>query len=138
MDQRITLISRGVADLDRAIRFYRDGLGRVPSGSSREGEVAFFQLNGLVLGLWRRHLLAEDARVVDGGGWGGITLAQNRRSREEVDAAVAAAVVAGGSLTLPGSQGSRPAAAGRLAERAGFEPAMGCPIPHFQCGALGH
>ncbi len=98
MDQRITLITLGVADLDRAIRFYRDGLGWVPSGSSVEGEIAFFQLNGMVLGLWPRTLLAEDARVPDGGGWGGLTLAQNQGSREEVDAVVAAMVGAGGTL----------------------------------------
>jgi uncharacterized protein len=98
MDQRITLITLGVADLDRAIRFYRDGLGWTPSGASQEGEVAFFQLNGMVLGLWLRHLLAEDAQVTDGGGWGGIALAQNQVSREAVDAAVAKALAAGATL----------------------------------------
>jgi catechol 2,3-dioxygenase-like lactoylglutathione lyase family enzyme len=98
MDQRLTLITLGVADLDRAIRFYRDGLGWAPSSASQEGEVAFFQLNGMVLGLWSRASLAGDARVVDGGGWGGIALAQNHRSREAVDAAVAAALAAGATL----------------------------------------
>jgi uncharacterized protein len=95
MEQRVTLITLGVEDLERSIRFYRDGLGWAPSSSSQEGEIAFFQLNGLVLGLWPRHLLAADARVVDGGGWGGITLAQNLRSREEVDAAFERALAAG-------------------------------------------
>ena len=98
MDQRITLITLGVEDLERAIRFYRDGLGWRPSASSQEGESAFFQLNATVLGLWSRASLAQDARAADGGGWGGITLAQNHGSREAVDAAVAAAVGAGATL----------------------------------------
>jgi len=98
MDQRLTLVTLGVADLDRAIRFYRDGLGWVPSSASEEGEVAFFQLNGMVLGLWSRASLAGDARVADDGGWGGIALAQNHGSREAVDSAVRAAVAAGATL----------------------------------------
>ena len=98
MDQRVTLITLGVAELERAIRFYGDGLGWAPSASSQEGVIAFFQLNGMVLALWPRTLLAQDARVSDGGGWGGIALAQNHGSREAVDAAVAAAVAAGATL----------------------------------------
>ena len=98
MDQRITLITLGVEDLERAIRFYRDGLGWRPSASSQEGEIAFFQLNGMVLGLWSRASLAQDARAVDSGSWGGVALAQNHGSREAVDAAVAAAVGAGATL----------------------------------------
>jgi hypothetical protein len=98
MDQRITLITLGVEDLERSIRFYRDGLGWVPSAESQPGQIAFFQLNGMVLGLWPRTLLAADARAVDGGGWGGIALAQNQRSQEAVDAAVSAAVEAGATL----------------------------------------
>jgi catechol 2,3-dioxygenase-like lactoylglutathione lyase family enzyme len=95
MDQRITLITLGVADLGRALLFYRDGLGWTPSASSVEGVVAFFQLNGCALALWPRHLLAEDARIADDGGWSGITLAQNQGSRDEVDAVFARALAAG-------------------------------------------
>jgi uncharacterized protein len=98
MDQRVTLVTLGVADLQRAIAFYRDGLGWTPSGSSIEGEIAFFQLNGLALALWPRTLLAEDARLTDDGGWGGITLAQNVGSRDEVDRVVERMVGAGGRL----------------------------------------
>jgi catechol 2,3-dioxygenase-like lactoylglutathione lyase family enzyme len=98
VDQRITLITLGVEDLERAIRFYRDGLGWVPSASSQEGEIAFFQLNGMVLALWPRTLLARDARVSDAGGWGGVALAQNHGSREAVDDAVATAIGAGATL----------------------------------------
>jgi hypothetical protein len=98
MDQRVTLITLGVADLERAIRFYRDGLGWVPSSASQAGEVAFFQVGGIGLALWSRASLAGDARVADGGGWGGIALAQNHGSREAVDAAVASALAAGATL----------------------------------------
>jgi catechol 2,3-dioxygenase-like lactoylglutathione lyase family enzyme len=96
MDQRVTLITVGVADLQRSLAFYRDGLGWTPSGSSQPGEIAFFQLNGLVLALWSRDALAADARVDDAGGWGGITLAQNHPSTEAADAAYARALAAGG------------------------------------------
>ncbi len=101
MEQRLTLITLGVADLERAIGFYRDGLGWVPSAASQEGEVAFFQLNGMVLALWSRASLAADARLPDPGGWGGVTLAQNHRTREAVDAAVERAVAAGATLLKP-------------------------------------
>ena len=98
MDQRITLVTLGVADLERSLRFYRDGLGWTPSGQSMEGEIAFIQLNGLVLALWPRTELAGDARLAVDDGWGGVALAQNHRSREAVDAAVAAVVAAGGTV----------------------------------------
>ena len=101
MDQRVTLITLGVADLERSLRFYRDGLGWAPATASQPGEIAFFQLNGLVLALWPRHLLADDARVTDSGGWGGIALAQNHRSRGAADAAFARAVAAGGRPLKP-------------------------------------
>jgi catechol 2,3-dioxygenase-like lactoylglutathione lyase family enzyme len=98
MQPRITLITLGVADLDRALRFYRDGLGWAPASQSVAGDVAFFQLNGMVLALWGRAELAHDARVQDGGGWGGVALAQNQGSREAVDDVVARAVAAGATM----------------------------------------
>jgi catechol 2,3-dioxygenase-like lactoylglutathione lyase family enzyme len=98
MEPRITLITLGVADLARSLAFYRDGLGWEPASASVEDEVAFFQLNGMVLALWGRGELARDAQVLDGGGWGGIALAQNQVSREAVDDAVARAVAAGATV----------------------------------------
>jgi catechol 2,3-dioxygenase-like lactoylglutathione lyase family enzyme len=98
MDPRITLITLGVADLARAVAFYRDGLGWVPSKASVEGDVAFFQLNGMVLALWSRADLARDAHLDDPGGWGGLAIAQNQVSREAVDEAVARALAAGATL----------------------------------------
>ena len=98
MEPRISLITLGTRDLERAVRFYRDGLGWATS-SAGGGDVAFFQLGGLALGLYPRHLLAEDAQLPEAGsGFGGITLAHNVRSREEVDAVLDAAVAAGGTL----------------------------------------
>ena len=98
MEPRITLITLGVADLTRAVAFYRDGLGWTPSSASVEGDVAFFQLNGMVLALWGRADLARDAQLADPGGWGGMALAQNQASRERVDEVVARAVAAGATV----------------------------------------
>jgi uncharacterized protein len=102
MEPRISLITLGVQDLDRALRFYRDGLGWPVSSASVEGEVAFFRSTGAVLALYPRHLLAADAHLaLDGSGFGGIALAQNVRERTDVDAILAQAEAAGGSILKP-------------------------------------
>lgn len=99
MEPRISLITLGVADLERAQRFYRDGLGFPLSGASVAGEVAFFRTGGTVLALWWRASLAADANLpVEGSGFGGIALAHNVRTRDAVDAVLAEAVAAGGRL----------------------------------------
>lgn len=99
MEQRLSAVTLGVADLPRARRFY-EALGwRSHSGDET---VAFFQANGFVLALWGRAELAADSAVVDSGGWGGITLAHNVRSPSEVDEILAAAAAAGGSIARPG------------------------------------
>ena len=98
MDRRVTLITLGVADLGRALAFYRDGLGWPLSSASVDDDVAFIQLNGMALALWSREKLAEDARLPFHEGWGGITLSQNHGSRDAVDAAAAAAIRAGGTM----------------------------------------
>ena len=95
MEQRISAITLGVRDIDRARGFY-EALGW--RGESPDGEVVFFQAGGMVLALWGRDELAEDSGVVDGGGWGGVTLAYNVRSPEEVDSVVAAAAAAGATV----------------------------------------
>jgi uncharacterized protein len=96
MQQRISLITLGVADVARARAFY-EALGW-RTGAQPDDETVFFQVGGMIVGLWDRAKLAEDSRVEDGGGWGGITLAHNVGSREEVDAIVAGARGAGGSI----------------------------------------
>jgi catechol 2,3-dioxygenase-like lactoylglutathione lyase family enzyme len=96
MEQRLSLVTLGVADLVRSQAFYeRLGWKR---GNTEEG-VAFFQLPGGIMALWSRKALAEDAGIADSGaGFGGMALAYNARSREEVDAVIAEAVTAGGRL----------------------------------------
>lgn len=95
MEQRVTAITLGVADIGRARAFY-EALGW--RGESPDGEVVFFQAGGMVLALWGRDKLAEDSAVVDGGGWGGVTLAYNVGSPEEVDSVVAEASAAGATI----------------------------------------
>jgi catechol 2,3-dioxygenase-like lactoylglutathione lyase family enzyme len=85
MRPRLSLVTLGVRDFERSLQFYRDGLGWRPSSAS-QGDVAFFQLSGVVLALYPRDKLAEDARVSpQGSGFSGITLAYNAKSQEEVD-----------------------------------------------------
>jgi catechol 2,3-dioxygenase-like lactoylglutathione lyase family enzyme len=92
---KIGLVTLGVADLARSLAFYRDGLGWPTHDYKPDAGVVFFALNGTWLSLYPRDKLAEDAGVADGQGFGGITLAHNERSPEEVDAAFAQAIAAG-------------------------------------------
>ena len=99
MDQRVSLVTLGVADLDRARRFYEKlGWRR---GNDNPG-VVFFQMPGAVLALWARDALAEDAGVTDSGAsFSGIALAQNVRSMAAADALLAEAAAAGATITKP-------------------------------------
>lgn len=102
MEQRISLVTLGVSDLDRALSFYRR-LGWREHPSSVEGDVAFFDAGGMVVALWARDELAADSMVVDPGGWGGMALAHNVRTADEVDAILEAAVAAGAHLGRAGA-----------------------------------
>jgi catechol 2,3-dioxygenase-like lactoylglutathione lyase family enzyme len=105
MDQRLSLVTLGVADLGRACRFYEDGLGW--KRGNKEDSVAFFQLPGSILALWSRASLAEDARLPDtGAGFSGIVLAYNARSREEVDGVLGQAKAAGARILKPAAETS--------------------------------
>ncbi|MDL5350056.1 VOC family protein [Microbacterium sp. zg-YB36] len=97
MQQRLSLITLGVADLQRSIAFYRV-LGWEPHPSSVAGQIAFYQAGGMVLGLWSRAALAADSGVSDSGGWGGVTLAHNVESETDVDGILIAARDAGGTI----------------------------------------
>jgi uncharacterized protein len=100
MDQRISIITLGVSDLARSKEFY-ERLGWQRSMKKAEG-IVFFQAGGMALALFPRIELAKDANIPsDGHGWSGITLAQNMRTREEVDSLLAEAVAAGGKLLKP-------------------------------------
>jgi uncharacterized protein len=105
MEQRLSLITLGVADVGRARAFY-EALGWHMDGGvdDETDQVAFFQAGGLVFALWDRGKLAADSRVEDGGGWGGVTLAYNVRSPEEVDAVIAEARTAGAAIGRPGAE----------------------------------
>jgi predicted lactoylglutathione lyase len=96
MDQRVSLFTLGVADLERARAFY-EGIGW-KTGAAPGDDVVFFQCGGMIVALWDRARLAEDSTVVDSGGWGGVTFAYNVRSPAEVDAAIEEARAAGATI----------------------------------------
>ena len=98
MEPRVSLVTLGVTDLARAKAFYA-ALGW--EGQEVQ-ETVFVQAGPLAIVLWSREKLAEDSGIEDdGGSFGGMALAQNVRSREEVDAIVVAAEAAGASVTRP-------------------------------------
>jgi uncharacterized protein len=96
MEQRVSLATLGVRDLARARAFY-EALGW-ETRAAPEDDVVFFQTGGMVLALWDRDRLAEDSGVEDSGGWGGVTLAYNVRSPEEVDAVIEEARAGGANI----------------------------------------
>ena len=100
MDNRVSLITLGVADTARARAFY-EALGW--TGMTPDGDVVFFQAGGMILALWGRDKLAEDSVVDDRGGWGGVTLAYNVGSHAEVDTVLAEAAAAGATIGRPGA-----------------------------------
>lgn len=103
MEARVSLLTLGVADLGRAVAFYQ-GLGWPRRLLAAEG-VAFFQLGPLALSLFPLAELAEDAGLPPGGGgFGGITLAHNVRTRAEVDGVVARLLSLGGTLAKPAEE----------------------------------
>ncbi|HEY7146586.1 MAG TPA: VOC family protein, partial [Streptosporangiaceae bacterium] len=78
MEQRISLITLGVADVSRARTFYE----RLGWRGREAEETVFFQAGSMAVVLWARHKLAADAGIEDGGagGFGGLALAHNVRS----------------------------------------------------------
>jgi catechol 2,3-dioxygenase-like lactoylglutathione lyase family enzyme len=107
MKPRITLITRGVDDLDRAVKFYRDGLGFPTEGVVGQeyeyGAVAFFELQpGLRLALWPRRSLSRDSGLTVGTPSATeFCLAHNVGSKAEVDAVMALARAAGAVIVKP-------------------------------------
>jgi len=104
MESRISIITLGVKDFDRALRFYRDGLGFATT--AKEGDpIAFFQTSGTRLALYPLERLAEDVSPVlkpsAPGGFSGITLAHNARTKEEVGQVLALAERAGAKIVKP-------------------------------------
>ena len=101
MEQRLSLITLGVADLGRARRFY-EALGWTASPASQDS-VTFFQAGGMVVALWHRDALAADAGLAPApaAGFSGVALAYNTRSRDEVAEVLDAAITAGATLRKP-------------------------------------
>jgi catechol 2,3-dioxygenase-like lactoylglutathione lyase family enzyme len=96
VEQRISLVTLGVSDVERARAFY-EALGW-RTNAEPGADVVFFQGPGHVLALWSRAELAADSAVTDGGGWGGVTPAHNVRSPDEVDAVIEEARAAGARI----------------------------------------
>ena len=103
MEPRLSLVTLGVSDMRRSRAFY-EALGFKASPDSHES-VTFFDAGGVVLGLFGRAALAEDAHVADTSrGFSGVALAHNVRSGDEVDRVLAEAVAAGAKLLKPGQK----------------------------------
>src|SRR5271170_3717102 len=119
MEPRISLITLGVADLQRSREFY-ERLGWKRAMRAAEG-IVFFQAGGMVLALYPRRGLAADAAVSpDGAGFRGIALAYNTRSREEVDAVLAEAEAAGATVLRSARAASWGGYSGYFADPDGF------------------
>lgn len=103
MRPNLSLVTLGVDDLERAVKFYHEGLGLPIANDWRAQGVAFVPCHGVVLALWSRAALAEDAHVHDprGAGFRGVALAHNARDRVEVDAVMREAERAGARIRKP-------------------------------------
>jgi catechol 2,3-dioxygenase-like lactoylglutathione lyase family enzyme len=106
MKPRITLITLGVDDLQRAVRFYRDGLGLKTEGivgtEFEYGAVAFFDLQaGLKLALWPRKSIAHDTGIALGPNATDFTIGHNVSSKVEVNAVMEQAKRAGAVVVKP-------------------------------------
>jgi uncharacterized protein len=103
VEQRVSIITLGVADLGRSREFY-ERLGWRRSMAKEEG-IVFFQAGGMALALYPRSELAKDANIAaDGQGFNGVALAYNARTREEVDSVLVEAKVAGARILKPAEQ----------------------------------
>lgn len=110
MRPRISLVTLGVDDLERAVAFYRDGLGLPTKGivgqEHEHGAVAFFELQaGLGLALWPRRSLAHDAGLPQSpASPTDFCIAHNVGSRDEVDAVLSQARAAGARIVKEGQE----------------------------------
>jgi uncharacterized protein len=103
MEQRVSIITLGVGDLERSKSFY-ERLGWRRGMTKSEG-IAFFQAGRIALALFPREELARDANITDDGqGFRGFSLAYNTRQREEVDAVIAEAEAAGATVLKPAEE----------------------------------
>ena len=140
MEPRISLITLGVSDLDRSLRFYRDGLG-LPTTWTGDKGVVFFKTTGTRLALYPFAELAKDAGEAFAGQpmrkFAGIVPAHNVREKSEVDAVLAAAERAGGRIVKPGQDAFWGGYSGYFADPDGYlwEVAWGA-FPFKEDGSL--
>lgn len=119
MEQRISIVTLGVANLARSRAFY-EALGWRRSVADVEG-IVFFQCGGMALGLYPRQSLADDANLsAEGSGFAGITLAWNGRTRQEVDAVMAEAKTAGAHIVKAAEEAFWGGYSGYFADPDGF------------------
>lgn len=121
MKPKISLVTLGVADVERAKRFYRDGLGLALEVDAVE--VGMFRLEGTMLAVYdRKALAAEIGAEADTPppAFAGFSLAHNVPGREDVDALIAQAVAAGGKVVTAGRDTSWGGYAGYFADPDGF------------------
>lgn len=131
MEPRISFVTLGVADLERATRFYEEALG-LPRLDTPPG-VVFFEMGKTWLALYPRELLAEDAGVpAEGSGFAGFTLAHNVRTEEGVDALLAEVEARGGRVVKPAQAADWGGRTGYFADPDGFlwEVAWNPKFPH--------
>ena len=103
MEQRVSVITLGVADLGRSRAFY-ERLGWRRSMLKADG-VVFFQMPGIALALFPRDELVKDANLSSSGqGFAGISLAYNARTHEEVDLVLKEALAAGARILKPAQE----------------------------------
>ena len=106
MEERISIITLGVQDLERSFRFYQEGLGFSTNSKVQDG-IIFFQTSGTRLALYTLDKLAEDVSPQlsgKGSGFRGFTLAHNTRTKEEVDQVLQMAEDAGGKIVKPAQE----------------------------------
>ena len=131
MEPRLSFVTLGVTDLDRATRFYEDGLGLARLKSPPA--VSFFELGKTWLALYPRHLLAADAGVpAAGSGFPGFALAHNVRSRADADRLLEEAEAAGGRIVKAAAATDWGGYAGYFADPDGYlwEVAWNPKFPH--------
>lgn len=100
MQQQVSVITLGIADLARSRRFYTDGFGWTPVFEN--AEIAFYQMNGFVLGTWLAASLDEDMQRPSAGKAASFALAHNVGGKEEVQPLIDRLVAAGGTQLRAG------------------------------------
>jgi uncharacterized protein len=119
LEPRVSIITLGVADLDRSRSFY-ERLSWQRCMTKADG-IVFFRAGGMLLALYPRHELAKDANLSgDGQGFAGFTLAYNTRTREEVDSVLAEAEAAGAKILKPAQDAFWGGYSGYFADPDGF------------------